>query len=115
MYNIPNEVQIGTLRVSLLCEHWCSVLPTDSTGAFFGYIYIIVEHLLCRQTEFFGLHELKYFPEVLYFIKCTYNDTFYAQICTQIDTTAYFYFSINFIKYIMYLKAYKSFKKMYLI
>lgn len=35
MYNIPNEVQIGTLRVSLLCEHWCSVLPTDSTGAFF--------------------------------------------------------------------------------
>ena len=46
MYNIPNEVQIGTLRVSLLCEHWCSVLPTDSTGAFFGYIYILIEHLL---------------------------------------------------------------------
>lgn len=53
MYNIPNEVQIGTLRVSLLCEHWCSVLPTDSTGAFFGYIYILIEHLLHSQTEIF--------------------------------------------------------------
>ena len=53
MYNIPNEVQIGTLRVSLLCEHWCSVYDNKHSNKKQLFLLIFCFFLFVFLKQFY--------------------------------------------------------------